>query len=280
MIAAGQRIIRYKPGQLFRVYPIFDVHLGNKGCAEESFRSHIARLRRDRNGFWIGGGDYTDGIHYTDKRFDPRALPKWMQAEDFDDLPRLLFDYFAAIMEPVADRCLGAVWGNHEYTMLRSCASWSRWAELCKRVGAPNMEVSGFRDLVFLREDGKRSKLRIVIAHGGGWAASAGGKINRLRKTLDDFPGAGLSLMGHLHDQLDTRKTGIDADEDCRVITQSTRLAVMGGTWLRTYTQDFAGYAEIKQMSPVPLGNPVIEIEPETLAMQVGWPTHLAEAGL
>lgn len=278
MIAAGQRVIPYRRGQRFRIYPIFDVHLGNKGCAEESFRQHIGRLRRDRNGYWIGGGDYTDGIHYSDKRFDARSLPKWMQTEDLDDLPKVLFDYFAAIMEPVADRCLGVCWGNHEYTMLRSFSSWSRWSELCKRVGATNMEVSGFRDVVFEDEEHRRTKLRILVAHGGGWAATAGAKTNRLRKMLDDFPGAGLALMGHLHDQIDARKTGIDADEECKVIIQSTRLAVMGGTWLRAYTQGFAGYAEIRQMSPVPLGNPVIEVEPETLAMQVGWPTKLAVA--
>ena len=272
MIAAGRHIVKWTPGQPWRLYPCFDWHIGSPGCAEESLRRYVDTIARDANGLWLLGGDAIDAIGYRDKRFNPLNTPSWLTLRDLGKLGRVLFDYITELLKPIRHKCIGLAWGNHEDSLLRDTQSWERWEDFVKAIGAPDMGVCGFRDLVFQTRKGTESAFRILVHHGSGAAATPGGKINRLAKTLNDFPRADLVLIGHLHDQIEKRTTGIDADAGCTQIVDSTRLGVMCGTWLRTYSNGHPGYGEVRGYSPVPLGNPISEIEPASRDMSVRWP--------
>ncbi len=255
-----------------RLYVVADVHLGNRGCAEDAFRRYLERIAADPGALWIGLGDYVDAIGFRDRRFDPEGFPEWVKLADLAQLGERLFAYFAEMVRPIAGQCVGLGWGNHEDQMLRDTESGDRWQRLLTSLGVADLGLSAFVDLMLELPRRPPERIRIATHHGAGWAQTAGGKLNRLRSFLvDAFPHADLVLTGHVHEQLDHRVCGVDADESCQEIRDMTRLGVSCGTWLRTYALGVTGYAERRGYRPVALGNPCVIVYPETRHMAVEW---------
>lgn len=50
--------ISFKRPDVFYLFPIGDLHLGTKHCAEKAVRDKIAEIRALKNAYWIGMGDY------------------------------------------------------------------------------------------------------------------------------------------------------------------------------------------------------------------------------
>ena len=64
-------------GDVYRLFPLGDIHLGNEACDERRFCQVVQEIAGDDRALWIGLGDYCDFINRTDPRFDPLALPRW-----------------------------------------------------------------------------------------------------------------------------------------------------------------------------------------------------------
>ena len=268
MKAAGQHFVKARPGDAWRLYTIADVHLGNNGCAEDSFARYVERIRRDPRGLWIGIGDYIDAISYRDKRFSPDALPPWIKPPDLARLGERLFAYFAHCVKPIAGKCIGIAWGNHEWQLMHDTEGHDRWDRLVNGLGVKDLGIAALIDLVFDLGGCRREKFRIAVHHGRGAAMTPGGKLNAMRQfAVETFPRCDIMISGHIHEALDTDVCGVDADEKCERIIDCTRLAVSAGTFLRTYTQDFVGYGERKGYRPTSLGNTVIVIDPATRSL-------------
>ena len=102
---------------VFRLYPLFDVHLGSVACDEVHFRRVVAEIEADDNALWIGGGDYAEFITSKDWRFDARTLAPWITIKDLGDLAAAQRDRFAKIVRPIAHKCLMFLEGNHELSI-------------------------------------------------------------------------------------------------------------------------------------------------------------------
>jgi hypothetical protein len=266
--AAGQCIVKAKPGDVWRLYTLADVHLGNIGCAEEVFRRYVKRIRSDPRGLWIGIGDYIDAISYRDRRFDADALPLWIQPPDLAKLGARLFAYFAECVKPIIHKCVGLAFGNHEWQLMHDTDSQDRWTSLIESLGVRDLGIAALMDLVFDLGDRHREKFRIGVHHGRGAAMTPGGKLNSMRQfAVETFPHCHIMISGHIHEALDTDVCGVDADDKCEHIVDCTRLAVSAGTFLRTYTQDHVGWGERKGFRPTSLGNTVIVIDPATRSL-------------
>jgi len=61
------KTISYKPGDIFKIKPIFDVHYGSKNCDTKKFTSFL----KDSNNktYFVGGGDLIEAIPVRDKRY-------------------------------------------------------------------------------------------------------------------------------------------------------------------------------------------------------------------
>jgi len=72
----------------------------------------VARIKEDPNAYWIGMGDYCDGISVYDKHFNEQAV-----APRYRDRPRALRALqvadVAVELQPIAGKCLGLIEGNH-----------------------------------------------------------------------------------------------------------------------------------------------------------------------
>ena len=67
------------------IYPIGDIHLGARNCAEKPLRKQVREIAQNPNAFVIGTGDWLDAIKPQDtKRFDFDCLPDWVVEGDAD----------------------------------------------------------------------------------------------------------------------------------------------------------------------------------------------------
>ena len=101
----------------FRIVPLGDVHLGNAACDEKLFKAAIDSIAADDNAYWIGMGDYADWINRKDPRHRESRLAPWLHGRD--DLAMHQRQRVVETFQPIRDKCLALVKGNHEDTILK-----------------------------------------------------------------------------------------------------------------------------------------------------------------
>lgn len=99
-------IVHRLPGRTAKVYAIADVHIGAKECDMDGFSRFLKRVERERDSYIVLVGDViNNGIRSS-------SCP----TDIYDEVmpPSAQIDKAVELLEPVADRILGAVGGNHE----------------------------------------------------------------------------------------------------------------------------------------------------------------------
>lgn len=288
MIAGGKRYIVYPSrSDAFRIWYVSDLHLMNRSCAEDRLKADLAVIKDDPYSFWVGGGDYCDFIGYSDKRFDPDSVAPWVKVSDLADLGRVGMQRVAKLFDPIRDKCLGLLLGNHElkYSLCTQHESLHGW--LCTELGVPNLGYCALFDVVFRRMAGSKTPklqgrpcsnktgassttVRIFCHHGAGYAQTPGGKLNRLIQFMDSFE-ADIFFVGHVHDQVGKKHPVLGADAACRTITEQVKLGLIAGSYLKTYAQPttpdgrpWPSYGEQRGYRPTLLGAAEASFKPMT----------------
>ena len=274
MEAGGSRLIRYRDETAeFSIFDVSDVHWGNIGCDRDQLARDLARIADDPLAMFLIGGDYADWISIGDKRFDPDCLPEDFKARDLARFGEVVGEQIADLFRPVAGKCIGACYGNHEHKYMTVHAQAELHEALCAELAVANLRYSGWVDLYFehaprlrvpaalnklpaddeVGRPGQR-RLRVFIHHGFGGAATVGGKAMAIKRMVDMLADADLCFMGHLHDEIAKRFIRLSVDARCHSITQRQTLAVMTGGYLRTHRHGVTGYGEQRGYAPTPLG--------------------------
>lgn len=193
----------------YTFYVIGDTHVGARNCAEDKLRALVDIIASDPNARWFGGGDLCDNVILPDqKRFDPTVLPKWMlHHRDADDVAGALQDIAGAqkqrlfdILDPIKDKCLGLIEGNHEYSIMKH-HNRDFMKELCQHFAAPNLTDCAFVRLRFkgkFRGGAASATVRMFITHGHGGGRTTGAETNRLYRLAADKD-VDIVLAGHSH---------------------------------------------------------------------------------
>lgn len=264
-----ERQIEYRSRKdIFRIFPIGDIHAGVIHCAENDIKRMVDQIKQERNAYWIGMGDMADCILKNDVRFDIQALAPWVRKDNIVESQR---NWLKELFKPIAHKCLAFMEGNHCETIHRHY-QFDMTRNLAHDLGVPYGGASCFIVPKFARKpEGAEYKTNIrqyVIHawHGNGGAQTEGARLMRLMRLVNDIQ-ADIYLMGHLH--------CITLYTPDRLIYQngrvkSTRLvAATTGSWLKTYTQPKSGeefnasYAEAKGYKPSRIGCPVLKIVPD-----------------
>jgi len=283
MRAAGRHTIAYTTkSATFKIWNIADVHLMNKAAAIDQVEADIKTIQNDPYSFWLGGGDYADYISYRDRRFDPDSVAPDVKIEELGALFSAGIKRIAKMFSPIKHKCLGLLLGNHELTYARRSEQDDKHAWLCEELGVRNLGYCTLFDVVFTQctgykvpklnpfgdktppgriRTGSRWPIRVFAHHGAGYAQTPGGKLNRLIQFMHTF-NADVYFCGHVHDQLGKRIGSISADTTCTRITDSERIGVISGSYLKTYKQNCTGYGEVKGYAPTTLGSAVVYITP------------------
>jgi len=293
MEVAGRWYITYPSRACqFSIWPIADVHYGNRGCAVNVWQRDIDAIAADPYALWFGLGDLGEYIAINDPRFDASVISEDMTPADLGDLGYVLGTRIRDRLSPIAGKCLGMGMGNHEmrYYREKEQTHLHYWLlqEMAQAAGhaVPNLGYSAFFDLIFVRsprtkgvtisrtvpksvhfsEDKKngcgRFRLRFVTHHGAGAAQSRGGKANALVRMATRFD-ADVYVQAHNHTPDAQPVSTIGANEKCNSIIERRRLMVRTGPYLRTYAQGVTGYGERAMYEPTTLGAKPIHIIPD-----------------
>jgi len=253
--------------QPVRLHATGDWHLGERGCVESMLRRDVEAIAADERAIVLLMGDLAGCIAADDaKRFDPLSVGASLTIEDLADWGGACVRMVEAMAAPLRGRIVGVVEGNHEMSY-RQHKQQPITRLIAAALGAPAL---GYTCLLTIRFRAGRTHrdLSVMATHGSGAAATPGGKLNRLIRTMQSVD-ADLVLMGHVHDSISYGRARLY--QDGQRIGEREQLGVVTGTYLATYSQGHSGYGERAGYAPVRLGHPVIEIVPRSLSMSVGW---------
>ena len=245
----------------FVLYPLGDIHLGARACDTEALRDTIDEIKKTDRALWVGMGDYAECISLSDKRFDPKSIdPRFLPR--LDDLANACFEELHKLLEPIKDKCVCLLTGNHEETA-RLRYSQDVHGALCLRLGVKNLGYDSMIRWQFRRGKGGPVATIIVFAsHGTIAGRKQGGKLNRMMDVATNFD-ADLYLWGHGHTQVAGRRVEIGLAPGGKLhLQERLKLGLMTGTYRRTYQEGTLDYSEKFAHDPSPIGTPRVVIRP------------------
>jgi hypothetical protein len=268
--ASGFRVVTY-PNKFaeFRIYAHADAHTLNRGTARDHIKRDIKTLADDDNGIWFGLGDYCDWITPGHPHFDPLCFPPDFKISELAQYTAFVSKQIIDLYMPIAPKCLGFGFGNHEWNYMSRRNQYEVHGEICKALNVHDIWFSSFVDIYFVHDPSIKqvvvnafpvalpeeftAKLTVLDFHGAGAPATAGGKVNRL-KAVHDMCEANLILTAHLHEAIAKPFVRLYPNEDCSVIHQRQTMALITGSYLRTYTSGMVSYGERRGYTPTTLG--------------------------
>ena len=172
------------------IYPLVCMHLGAKEADVTFLKEHIARISDDPQARWVYLGDGGECVTISSKG------SIYHQTLSPDEQIDALVD----ILEPVKDRGLFGVSGNHDRRITKlSGLDWTH--ALCARLGIPYMGVSCFMKLKVGVGD-KCLFYDTFWHHGLDSASVIGSKVNKALK-INDLVWADAVFSAHSHICLD-----------------------------------------------------------------------------
>jgi hypothetical protein len=246
--------------------PLGDFHLGSVNCDEAQLDKDI-RWILEHDALWIGMGDYCEFISRKDRRFRPEDQAEWLQGEG--DVSEAQLQRLVSKLQPIKDKCVGLVKGNHEDQIYDI---WDNdvYGRLLYYLKVPEqrirLDTRGFVRLLFRRlylgEGAKKYStisLDIFAEHGYGGGRLEGAPALALARLSKNYQ-ARIFIEGHRHREMSF------TDERVRVRGRKLmgeKLAfVCSGSYLLSWKEDSEIYAERKQYPPKPTGSPIIRIVP------------------
>lgn len=263
MLCFGTRRIALKSHDTVRVYFLGDLHVGASASELVRVRNTIERIRDDPQGLVFLLGDLVDAISMDDKRFDPEALDgDVVPLSKLFEISRLEVEYVEGMLEPVADRIVGSVAGNHEDSIYKRHGGAHPTEEIARSLGLPpekaTSQRAGWFNLV-ARIGCSHIEVPIAVHHGFGGGRTKGNVCNKLVTWAAQFPDARVVAMGHMHDPnvlslppyMRFRRNGLHE--------QST-LLIAAGAFMRSYPPH-RSYVEAMGLPPRSMSCPYAEIE-------------------
>lgn len=172
---------------------IGDVHLGAKECDEKRFKADIDAIAADETARVILLGDIINNATKSSVSniYEERYCPSEAKS------------IAAKMLEPIKDKIIAAVGGNHELRSSKEVDDDPAYDIMCKldlshlyrknaafvkiRIGAKN-------------GDGlKNPTYTIYATHGSGGGTTPGAAVNRLHRTQTIFEGIDVFVQGHVH---------------------------------------------------------------------------------
>ncbi len=239
--------------------PFSDIHLGANGCNKEYFKNTINWIKNKPNCYAIGVGDYCDCIVMNDKRFDIKDVDKDF-LKDLDNLPMAQLNYLKRCLEPIKDRILCMIPGNHE-DKFRIEHSIDIMYELRRDLKIDIGDYMSFLRIKFDREQFHVTPIVLWLHHGWFSGRKMGGKVNQLNDVAASY-GADIYLSGHSHDLFSTSMEKLSIGVTGKQLVKSKKVFGNTGTFLETVSSGGSGYAERKAYPVAKIGTLRFDIYP------------------
>lgn len=222
------------------LYAVADVHLGAKECMEQEFMSFLEMVKNTPDAYLILAGDLINNA------------TKSSVSNCFDDIyrPSDQKKMMATLLEPVKDRILCGVPGNHEdrsgkdvdddplYDIMAKLDIEDRYrknrAVLKIRMG-DNQRT----------HNGSNPTYVFAVIHGSGGGALTGAGVNKAERYAYAFDGIDALIMGHTHKPLNTIPCKFRVDSRNNFVKEVPFDVIVATSWLRN-----SGYAAKRMLTP------------------------------
>lgn len=237
-----------------RLIPLGDMHIGHVNCDLKEIERTIDYISYYDDALWIGMGDYCDAITAKDRRFNPKEV-----SMDFPT-PDIQYRTVQEMFEPIKDKCIGLLHGNHDYT---------HWTEhnhnyvdqMAYNLKVPYLTVDAYVRLAFERANKNVHIYNIYAHHGSSGSKTDTGKVKSIQDLSLIFPMLDLYLMGHVHKRSEApTRVQLDVDNKLNIIQHEERFVLTGG-YIKGYVEGRNTYIETAALPPTSIGSPVIVIK-------------------
>ena len=169
------------------LYPLGDWHLGSRQCDIDFIEQAIEKVRRDPSGYWVGMGDLMENAIVGSKSdVYLQNIP-----------PKEQMDRIVALLEPIKDKGLFLIAGNHEARTMRQVGILPE-QYISVALGLPFAGYSCMAKFS-LKKAHWPHDFTCYFHHNYGGGYSNGGKVNRAECLRRIAPTADAAFSGHFH---------------------------------------------------------------------------------
>lgn len=231
---------KFPDRQDLTIYAIADVHLGAKECKEQEFMKFLEMVKNTPNVYLILAGDLINNA------------TKSSVSNVFDDIyrPSEQKKMMAKLLEPVKDRILCAIPGNHEDRSGKDVDDDPLYDIMAKL----DIEDRYRKNMAILKiqmgnnqksHNGTNPTYVFAIVHGTGGGALTGAGVNRAERFAYAFDGIDALITGHTHRPLNTVPSKLRVDPRQNVVKEVPFDVIVATSWL-----GYSGYAAKKMLTP------------------------------
>ena len=222
--------------------PIGDTHVGDPGFDDTLFMETVRQIKEDENALCVLTGDMINN-----------AL-KDSVSNVYDAMrPSDEIRYFVKLMEPIKDKLIGVLNGNH-------CIRTDKHSDISPaEVIAAKLNTPYFGDEVFLKisfgqtvPHHNQVYYGIFAYHGAGGGRLAGSKVNVVQR-MTQVVLADIYIAGHTHQISAVPQTIYVPDLRTNKVNEQKMMCVSTGSYLKR-----DGYPAQKGLPPMALGSPTI----------------------
>ena len=218
---------------------IGDVHIGAAECDEKRFKRDIETIAADPNARVILLGDLINNAvknsvsNIYEERYRP-AAQKRIAAE---------------ALEPIKDKILAAVGGNHELRSSKEVDDDPMYDIMCKlNLSDLYRQNAAFVKVMIGKTNGNgrlNPTYTIYATHGSGGGTTPGAGANRMQRTQAIFEGIDLFAQGHVHKAMNFYPERIRFDTHNNKIRRRTIACCIAPSYL-----EYGGYALRASLPP------------------------------
>ena len=230
---------RFPENQDITIIPVADVHLGAKECMEQEFFDFLKMVESSPNIYLVLAGDLINNAtrssvsNVFEDRYRPSEQKKMM----------------AKLLEPVKDRILCAIPGNHEARSGKDADDDPMYDIMCKM----DIEDRYRENLAIVkirmgdnRSHGEKNPTYVLaVCHGAGGGIYTGGAVNKNERFGYVFDGIDALITGHTHKPVVSTPSKIRINPRNNTAYISPFKVITATSWL-----EYGGYAARKMLLP------------------------------
>ena len=221
------------------IYPISDVHLGASEHMEKEWGAFCTSVLDNPNAYIILGGDL---INNATRNSVSNIFEETMR-------PREQKKVMAEMLEPLRDRVLCSVSGNHERRSGKDSDDDPTYDIMCKLdIEHLYRENMAFVKVQIGKKNGdgvKNPTYMLTVTHGAGGGMLTGGSVNRNERFGYVVDGMDCLIVGHTHKPFVTQPSKIKIDPYNNKVDIKPFKVVSTTSWL-----NYGGYAAQKMLLP------------------------------
>ena len=223
------------------IHPFGDLHIGAKNCAMDLIRKHIDMLAKDKRArIFLMGDIINNGVKSSVTNVYEEALTPGEQKRQAQEM-----------LEPLRDKIIGIVAGNHENRTYRDVDQDVMW-DIAHHLDLEEVYCKD-KGIIYisLGRKAKNGKNQVYVGkftHGAGGGMYIGSGANRQERYIAATEGVDFVMSGHTHKPFYAPISREVADSTRKKVFQRLSMIMTGTAWLY-----HGGYADEKMLSPVPI---------------------------